>query len=67
MPEPIDRARVQELLLAGAQLVEVLPNEEYEDEHLPGAVNIPLKELNAETAAQLDRARPVIVYCYDYQ
>lgn len=67
MPEAIDRERVQELLSGGAQLVEVLPAEEYADEHLPGAVNIPLKELNAETAAQLDRARPVILYCYDYQ
>ena len=67
MPEPIDRDRVQELIRAGAQVVEVLPNEEYEDEHLPGAINIPLKELNADTAAQLDRTRPVIVYCYDYQ
>jgi rhodanese-related sulfurtransferase len=66
MPEPIDRERVQELLRSVAQLVEVLPSDEYEDEHLPGAVNIPLKELNAETAAQLDRGRPVIVYCYDY-
>ncbi len=34
----IDRARVQELLAAGAQLVEVLPAEEYEDEHLPRAI-----------------------------
>jgi rhodanese-related sulfurtransferase len=67
MPEGIDRDRVQELVRTGAQLVEVLPREEYEDERLPGAVNIPLKELNAETAAQLDRGRPVIVYCYDYQ
>jgi rhodanese-related sulfurtransferase len=67
MPKAIDRERVQELLRAGAQLVEVLPTEEYTDEHLPGAVNIPLKELNEETAARLDRARPVIVYCYDYQ
>ena len=67
MPEPIDRDRVQELVRVGAQVVEVLPSEEYEDEHLPGAVNIPLKELNAGTAAQLDRARPVIVYCWDYQ
>ena len=66
MPEGIDRDRVQELLRAGAELVEVLPAEEYEDEHLPGAVNIPLKELNAGTSAQLDRTRPVIVYCYDY-
>jgi phage shock protein E len=67
VPEAIDRDRVQELVRVGAQLVEVLPAEEYEDEHLPGAVNIPLKELDAEKVAQLDRARPVIVYCYDYQ
>jgi phage shock protein E len=67
MPEAIDRGRVQELVRAGAQLVEVLPAEEYEDEHLPGAVNLPLKALNADSAAQLDPARPVIVYCYDTQ
>jgi rhodanese-related sulfurtransferase len=67
MARSIDRDRVQELVRGGGQLVEVLPREEYEDEHLPGAVNIPLKELNALGAAGLDRARPVIVYCYDYQ
>jgi rhodanese-related sulfurtransferase len=67
VPESIDRDRVQELVRAGGQVVEVLPNEEYEDEHLPGAINLPLKELNATTAARLDRSRPVIVYCYDYQ
>jgi hypothetical protein len=32
-----------------------------------GVVNIPLKTLNAATAARLDRGRPVIVYCYDTQ
>jgi phage shock protein E len=64
----IDRDEVQRLLQeAQAQLVEVLPADEYEDEHLPGATNIPLKLLDADTAAQLDPARPVIVYCYDYQ
>ena len=50
----------------GAQLVEVLPREEYEEEHLPGAVNIPLKELDRETTARLPRDAPVIVYCHDY-
>jgi rhodanese-related sulfurtransferase len=44
-----------------AQLVEVLPAEEYEEEHLPGAINLPLKQLDASTAAVLDRERPVIV------
>lgn len=67
MPTGIDRTRVQALTAEGAQLVEVLPTEEYEDEHLPGAINIPLKELNRETTRQLDRSRPVIVYCYDSQ
>ncbi len=67
MPTPIDRERAQQLIDQGAQLVEVLPPAEYEDEHLPGAINIPLKELDHETTRQLERERPVIVYCYDYQ
>ncbi len=67
MPTAADRVRVQQLLREAAQLVEVLPQAEYEDEHLPGAINIPLKELNEETARQLERGQPVVVYCHDYQ
>jgi rhodanese-related sulfurtransferase len=68
MPTPIDREELQRLIAEQqAQLVEVLPAAEYEDEHLPGAINIPLKELDRETASRLDRGRPVIAYCYDYQ
>ena len=67
MPTFIDRQEVQRLVAAGAQLVEALPQEDYEDEHLPGAINIPLKTLTAEAARQLDRQQPVITYCYDHQ
>jgi len=67
MPTPIDRDQVQRLLDDDAQLVEVLPQAEFEDEHLPGAINLPLKSLDAETARRLERERPVIVYCNDYQ
>ena len=68
MPAAIDRDEVARLLRdEHAQLVEVLPVDEYEDEHLPGAINIPLKTLDADTTRQLDRGRPVIVYCYDSQ
>ncbi len=67
MSTPIDRNEVERLLAEDAQLVEVLPAEEYADEHLPRAINIPLKELGEETTRQLDVRRPVIVYCYDYQ
>jgi hypothetical protein len=65
MPIRIDLAQLQELLDGGGQLVEVLPAAEYTDEHLPGAISLPLKQLDATTAAQLDPARPVIVYCWD--
>ncbi len=67
MATQIDRIGVQKILGEGAQLVEVLPAREYEAEHLPGAINIPLKTLGRETARQLDSDRPVIVYCHDYQ
>ena len=59
------RDDVQRLLAEGAQLVEVLPADGYEDEHLPGALNLPLKELARLAPERLDRGRPVVVYCYD--
>ena len=65
MPESIDLAGVKRLYDQGAQIVDVLPPDDYAAEHLPGAINIPLKSLDATTAEQLDRRKPVIVYCYD--
>ena len=65
MVASIGRADVQRLVATGAQLVEVLPRDEFEEEHLPGAVHVPLKTLTAESASVLDRGRPVIVYCWD--
>jgi rhodanese-related sulfurtransferase len=66
MPTAVGRSELQRLLAAGAQLVEVLPKEEYDEEHLPTAVNLPLKQLDAQSAAGiLDASRPVVVYCWD--
>ena len=68
MPTTVDRDELQRLVREeNAQLVEVLPADEFEDEHLPGAVNVPLKELDRHSVASLDPSSPVIVYCYDYQ
>ena len=61
----IDRHQLLELVRQGAQLLEVLPAREYAEEHLPGAISIPLSHINRETAGTLDRGRPVIVYCWD--
>lgn len=61
----IDYATLRRLLDTDAQLVEVLPEPEYVEMHLPGALSIALKTLDATTTAGLDRDRPVIVYCWD--
>jgi rhodanese-related sulfurtransferase len=59
---------VRDLIAEGAQVVEVLPEPEYRDEHLPGAVNLPLRLLDEPRAARLIcRERPIVVYCYDTQ
>ena len=65
MARNIERDEVQRLVGEGGQLVEVLPKEEYEEEHLPGALNFPLRRLEAEAGDVLDRDRPIIVYCWD--
>ena len=65
MPTSITRRELVQLVAVGAQLVEVLPEAEYAEEHLPGAINLPLRQLIADTAGQLDGGRPVIVYCWD--
>lgn len=65
MPNEIDRATLRTLLDGGAQLVEVLPSDEYEEDHLPGAINLPLRRVDGEAVRVLDRGRPVVVYCWD--
>ena len=63
MPIPIRRDEVQRLIRdEGAQLVEVLPPPEYEEEHIEGAINIPLKDLDQQSTSRLDKDRPIIVY-----
>ena len=61
-----DREEVRRLMDAGAQIVEVLPREEYDELHLPGAIHMPLRTIEAEARQTLDPGRPVVVYCWDY-
>ncbi len=65
MPTTIGRDEVRRLVALGAQLVEVLPAKEYAEEHLAGAVNIPLRRIDRLAPELLDRTRPVVAYCFD--
>ena len=67
MRRVVDRNDVQRMVADGAQLVDVLPNKEFETERLAGSISIPLTTLSADTAKRLDRNVPIIVYCWDYQ
>jgi rhodanese-related sulfurtransferase len=68
MPGSIGRDEVRRLIAEeDAQLVEVLPAADFAKEHVIGAINIPIKELDERAPRELDRGRPVIVYCNDYQ
>jgi rhodanese-related sulfurtransferase len=64
MPQVVDREAVRRLLEEKAQLVEVLPANEYHEDHLPRAVNLPLRKLE-EARDLLDPNRAVVVYCWD--
>jgi rhodanese-related sulfurtransferase len=63
--QDLRRQGVQDLIEKGAQVVEVLPREEFEEDHLPGAVNMTLRHMETEARVRLDKSLPVIVYCWD--
>jgi rhodanese-related sulfurtransferase len=65
MAAKVTAEQVRELVDGGGQLLEVLPHEEYEEQHLPGAISLPLKELDADAVAGLNRYKAAIVYCWD--
>jgi len=65
MATVIDRDQLQDLLAQGALLVEVLKAEEYQEDHLPGALSIPLAQMERQTVKTLDQEPRMMVYCWD--
>lgn len=61
--EPVSREELLEKSRTGVVTVlDVRPADEFALGHLPGAVNIPLRELEARLA-QLDRGQEIVAYC----
>jgi phage shock protein E len=61
----VDREGVRRLMEQGAQVVDVLPAQEYSEDHLPGAINLPLRKIEAEASQVLDPSQSIVVYCSD--
>jgi rhodanese-related sulfurtransferase len=60
--QEVSRAEARQMVADGAQLVDVRADHEWEAGHLAGASHIPLDEL-ASRAGEIDRDRPVVLYC----
>jgi ArsR family transcriptional regulator len=61
--EPVTRMELMERTRAGlVTVLDVRPADEFEAGHLPGAVNIPLKELEGRLA-ELDPSQEIVAYC----
>lgn len=65
MVQAVDREGVRRLMQQGAQIIDVLPAQEYGEDHLPGAVNLPIRKIETEARRVLDPGRPIVVYCAD--
>ena len=65
MSKRVDAQRAERLLRRRIQLVDVLPSSVYAEEHLPGAINVPLETLDEASVDDLDRDRAVLIYCFD--
>jgi rhodanese-related sulfurtransferase len=58
----VSRTQARELVEAGAQLVDVRSDHEWEAGRIPGAVHLPLDELATRTG-EIDKEKPVVFYC----
>src|SRR5574340_344921 len=65
MPETITREDLKQKMEVGEDfvLLDVLPPESYAREHLPGAINLPLDQMDRASTAALAKDRETIVYC----
>jgi rhodanese-related sulfurtransferase len=61
----VHRQEVRDLIEKGAQVVEVLPSEEFAEDHIPGAINLPLRKIETDAGTELDPTRSVVLYCWD--
>lgn len=66
MYKTIDRKELEEKLDNGdVTLIEVLDKEEYERNHIKGAINVPLSDIGKEIKGKFDLDQEIVVYCAD--
>ena len=62
----ISGGKARKLVLDGASLLDVRTSDEFSENRLPGAINIPITELSRRYH-ELSVEKPIVVYCEDGQ
>jgi rhodanese-related sulfurtransferase len=60
--DEVSREEARKLIEAGAQLIDVRTEHEWEAGRIAGATHLPLAELPQRTG-EIDKERPVVLYC----
>ncbi len=48
----------------GFVLIDSRSAQDFDECHIPGAINLPYRKINAESTAHLSKAQPLVVYCW---
>ncbi len=54
---------ILEMIKNGAKVVDVRSEEEFEDEHFPNAINIPVNVIQTRTSELGEKTDPIVLYC----
>lgn len=67
MAKTITRTELLEKMNNGDdfKLIEVLSPDQYQKEHIKGAINIPLSEIGKKAKNELNKDEDIVVYCSD--
>lgn len=68
MIKQISRAELMQMTSSGEKfkLVDVLSSESYANEHLKGAISLPLNEIEKKAAKVLKKDDKIVVYCASF-
>ncbi|MFB3881614.1 MAG: rhodanese-like domain-containing protein [Armatimonadota bacterium] len=69
MPNTLTREQLKAMIDAKERftLVDVRFAESYEAEHLPGAINMPVNEIEALAPGRIALDEPIVVYCATFE
>ena len=61
----VDALEAKRLIEDGIRVIDVLPPSEFDEQHLPGAENLPLQQFEPSQVEAYEPSAALLVYCFD--